>query len=238
MVDWLFRGALVLYSRWMTADIYLTRHGETVFNQEGRYQGQLDSSLTPLGIGQAQAVAGVLALRLRDAPIRLLSSPLGRALHTAEIFADRLGLTAKPETDARLMEVGMGAWDGLTRAEIAERWPDARKGRSVREWMFHGPGGESLDDLVDRLSDLLSDLKARSEHTHVLVTHAVTGRVIRALHSGQPILEVLKSDAPQDAAVLLRPGGAVVLLPSDDYLRRHGKINHSPTASKATGTPG
>ncbi len=222
----------------MAADIYLTRHGETAFNQEGRYQGQLDSPLTPLGIRQAEAVAGVLAEQLSGISVCLLSSPLGRAIHTAEIFADRLGLDAKPQTDVRLMEVGMGQWDGLTRAEIAVRWPDARKGRSAREWMFHGPGGESLNDLSDRLSDLLVDLHTRSDQAHILVTHAVTGRVLRALHTKEPILEVLKSDAPQDAAFLLRPGGQVDLLPSDDYLNRHGKLTGSPTASTASETPG
>lgn len=222
----------------MKADIYLTRHGETVFNQDGRYQGQLDSPLTPLGIEQAQAVAGVLASHLEGVPVRLRCSPLGRAVHTAEIFADRLGLSAELETDARLMEVGMGQWDGLTRAEIAELWPDARKGRSVREWMFHGPDGESLDDLAARLSDLLADLQTRADQTFVLVTHAVTGRVLRALHTKEPVLEVLKSDAPQDAAFLLRQGGTVDLLPSDDYLRRHGMITGSPTASTASETPG
>lgn len=203
-------------------DIFLTRHGETVFNQEGRYQGQLDSPLTPLGVQQAEAVAGVLADRLGQRAVRVLSSPLGRAMRTACIIAEALPGADAPETDERLKEVGMGAWDGLTRAEITERWPDARRGRSTREWMFHGPGGETLEELAARLAELLDDLNNRPAGTIVLVTHAVAGRILRALHNGQPLLEALKLDAPQDAAFRLKPNGMVDMIATEPYRKRYG----------------
>ncbi len=205
----------------MGVPIYLLRHGETVFNREGRYQGQLDSPLTPLGERQARVVAEALSERLGQTPVTILSSPLGRALRTAEILSTALPGNPMPEPDERLKEVGMGEWDGLTRAEIADRWPDARRGRSTREWMFHGPGGESLEDLATRLGDLLDEIKARPNQSWALVTHAVSGRILRALHSGEHFLDVLKQDAPQDAAFLLAPDGGIEMIATDDYRQRY-----------------
>lgn len=201
--------------------LVLIRHGETTFNAQGRYQGRCDSALTERGIGQAAAVADLLSTRLGDASVSVISSPLGRAAATAEIVVARLKNCVSVLTDDRLNEVGMGAWDGLTRAEIAARWPDARRGRSTREWMFHGPGGESLSDLVERADDLLSDVAAPVRHARILVSHAVTGRIIRARHAGIPILDALKLDAPQDAAFELRPDGGISLWQTPDYDRRN-----------------
>ncbi len=204
----------------MDQTIYLLRHGETVFNREGRYQGQLDSPLTPLGERQAHGVAGAVSDHLGQTPVRILTSPLARAFRTAEILSAALPGTPLPEPEDRLKEVGMGAWDGLTRAEIADRWPDARRGRSTREWMFHGPGGESLEDLAARLGNLLDDIRSRPDHTWALVSHAVTGRILRALHAGEAFLDALKHDAPQDAAFRLAPGGTIEMIATEGYRKR------------------
>ena len=203
--------------------LYLVRHGETAFNREGRYQGQMDSALTDLGVAQARAVGRLLARHLKKSSPRVLCSPLGRAQKTAEIICAALHTSPTPEPEPRLKEVGMGAWDGMTRAEITARWPDARRGRSTREWMFHGPGGETIEDLSERLFDLLTELRD-SEQTCLLVSHAVSGRIIRALHGQIPVLDALKLDAPQDAAFRLLPWGSIEMICTDDYLRRQGQI--------------
>ncbi len=202
--------------------LYLLRHGETQFNRDGRYQGRTDSPLTPLGLDQARAVAGRLAEVLGDAPVRLLTSPLERARRTARIVADALPGDVALETDARLAEVAMGAWDGLTRAEIAQRWPDARRGKAQREWVFHGPGGETLEDVVTRLTDVHAEVTASNGGAMILVSHAMTGRILRAIHSRAPYLEALASDAPQDAIYALEPGGKVSLITTEAYVARHG----------------
>ncbi len=199
---------------------YLTRHGETAFNQEGRYQGQCDSPLTELGRQQATAVARLLSETLHDRAVRLVTSPLGRAQATAEIYAGILGTSALVEVDERLTEVGMGDWDGLTRAEIAEHWPDARRGRSTREWMFHAPGGERLEDVTQRISSALKDLKREPTETQIIVSHAVVGRVLRSLHTGMPILDALKLDAPQDAAIGFLPDGQTEFFGTPEYWAR------------------
>jgi len=104
--------------------IYLARHGQTVFNAEGRMQGHLDSSLTALGQAQARAMGDLLAgLIETPAGWRLISSPLGRAQATARTIAARVGLT--PEIDHRLIEVSFGEWDGRLRADLRAEFPEA-----------------------------------------------------------------------------------------------------------------
>lgn len=198
------------------AAVYLIRHGETEFNAAGRYQGQADSPLTARGRMQAAAVGALLRDHLKaSGRVRLITSPLQRAVSTAGIVAGELGLTARPEVDRRLTEVGMGAWEGLTRAEIAAGWPRARRGRSQREWIFHAPGGERLHEVRHRvgavLRDYLSDPAGQGGHPEaiVLISHAMAGRVMRGVHGRMPLLEALRLDAWQSSAYALIPGGEI-----------------------------
>ena len=98
--------------------VYLARHGETVWNAEGRYQGRLDSPLTDTGRAQARATAQTMRGRGVE---RLLCSPLGRARATACVVERALSLAA--EIDDDLAESDIGRWEGLTRAEVEEAFP-------------------------------------------------------------------------------------------------------------------
>ena len=97
----------------------LLRHGRTEWNATGRFQGQLDSPLD--GIGRAQAAAAAIAV----APMRpdaIVSSDLSRAADTAAIVSAESSVPVA--TDVRLREIFLGSWQGLTRAEARERFPD------------------------------------------------------------------------------------------------------------------
>ncbi|HWH04956.1 MAG TPA: histidine phosphatase family protein, partial [Gaiellaceae bacterium] len=99
--------------------IVLARHGETDWNREQRFQGHADRPLNELGREQARE----LAERLRNDRIdAVYSSPLVRALETAETVAAALGLPV--ETREALREVDVGSWEGLSRDEIEERHPE------------------------------------------------------------------------------------------------------------------
>src|SRR5947209_6035413 len=93
--------------------IVLARHGETVFNVEGRWQGQSDSPLTARGLAQARELARALA---DESLAAVYSSDLGRAIATAHEVAVLHGLQVQPEP--RLREIDVGRWTGLTRAQI------------------------------------------------------------------------------------------------------------------------
>jgi phosphoserine phosphatase len=150
--------------------LYVARHGETDWNYEGRYQGQRESVLTDLGRRQARALAGALA---ESGAGRVIASPLQRCVETARPLADRL--LADIETDARLLEIAHGTWEGRLREEI-----ERADGERLRAWR-EAPhtvtfaGGESLAD-VDRRWRAFADSLA-GENDVVVVTHDVLVRL-------------------------------------------------------------
>ena len=154
--------------------ILIARHGETDWNRELRFQGHADPSLNDEGRRQARA----LAERLADAGIAAIyASPLRRALETAEIVARRLGLEVA--VDERLREVDVGSWEGLTRADLEERFPD-----EFRRWIDGGPGwedGESYDGMAERVAAALDDLAGRHRgETILVVSHGGPVRATQA----------------------------------------------------------
>ena len=106
----------------MRTTILLARHGETDWNRDGVFQGHADPPLNETGREQARD----LARRLVDVDVDVVySSDLRRAFQTAEIVASAKGLPV--HADAGLREVDVGSWSGLTRAEIAERFPGVER---------------------------------------------------------------------------------------------------------------
>ncbi len=186
--------------------IYLIRHGQTQFNVEGRYQGACDSPLTTRGEEQAHHVGAVLRRCLgKTAFITLWSSPLGRAIHTAEIVREELNIKATAVIDERLREVTFGSWDGLTTIDIEHLYPDACDGASAFDWYFRSPDGESADQVERRLTPWLAEV-ALLPGCHVAVSHLLVGRLLRGLYANLPRPEALMLDGPQDAIFRLHAG--------------------------------
>lgn len=167
----------------MAAAIYITLHGETVWNLERRFQGHLDSPLTLRGVNQARLMGENLKRLFVDAiDCPIVSSPLGRAWSTAKIICEVLGISPRRiESDSRLAEIDLGSWSGLTREEIEARWPDALNGSSRYDWYFRSPDGETLEAATNRLSAWLKDANIRNQVV-VAVTHGVASRVLRGLY--------------------------------------------------------
>jgi broad specificity phosphatase PhoE len=186
--------------------IYLVRHGRTEFNAEGRFQGRLDSPLTPLGIEQAGRYGELLKGLIGDATDwTLISSPLGRAVHTAEIIAGALGLDLNFPRDPRLAEIGMGLWDGLTIEDIDVVSPGVLSNTTRYDFFFHAPDGERYDAFAGRLGDWLSEAMADAK-PRIAVSHGVAGRVLRGLYARMDREAALKLDSPQDAIFRLSEG--------------------------------
>jgi broad specificity phosphatase PhoE len=184
--------------------IYLLRHGQTTFNAEGRMQGQSESALSPLGERQAVAMGDLLKSLIPDPQgWRLVSSPLGRTRQTAAAVSAALGLPV--EIDDRLIEVGVGAWQGRLTKEIGAEYPELFKSR---EWFFHAPGGETYDQMAERLGAWLADQPPEAERKVIAVSHGVAGRILRGLYLNLRRAEALHQPVPQDAIFRL-DGGAV-----------------------------
>jgi alpha-ribazole phosphatase len=158
--------------------LILTRHGETAWNAQGRYQGQHDIALNAVGRAQAAALAARLATQRFDA---IYASDLKRAWATAEAIAARHSLPVTPEP--RLREQCFGVFQGLTFAEIRARYP-----AEFAAWQADRdnapPGGETITQFAARVGAVLGDLtRAHEAGTVLLVAHGGSMRelICRAL---------------------------------------------------------
>lgn len=191
--------------------IYLLRHGETVWNREGRIQGHRDSPLTRTGIAQAEAMGQRLRREIDDIqPWAITASPLGRAWQTAAIVAEILGLAPEGVAhEPRLAEMGFGAWEGSTYQEIDEADADAWARRDADHWNFRPPGGESYGDLAQRVEAWLSPISEAARL--IVVCHGGTGRAVRHNYAGLGSEVTLALSIKQDEIYRLRDGAIDVL---------------------------
>ncbi|EJC76667.1 histidine phosphatase family protein [Rhizobium hidalgonense] len=174
--------------------IYLLRHGETIWNSLGRFQGQKDSSLTERGIEQAEQAAKLLKKEVAGSEdsFQLHVSPLGRTLETAARVKRILPLVARLEP--RLMEVTVGSWDGMTQFEIDNEFPGMLDGSDAFDWYFKSPDGESFDAACARAQDWISGIAGPT----VAISHGLFGRLVRGVYSGLSKREMLELPVPQD----------------------------------------
>jgi broad specificity phosphatase PhoE len=167
--------------------IVLVRHGETDWNRENRFQGHADPPLNDKGRAQARELADELRTERFAAAY---TSPLRRAHETASILVPELGL--EPVPDEALMEVDVGSWSGLTRDEVALRFPEG-----YARWLEYGHGwddGESYEELGERVVSGLLAIAVRHPHERVLaVTHGGPIRSALAAADGVPFDEARRS---------------------------------------------
>lgn len=182
----------------MNQTIYLLRHGETEFNAQGRYQGQLDSPLTIEGIEQVKNVSRLLKMEVNDPnEWEIISSPLGRARQSTKIVCETLGYDInRVTTDNRLSEVSVGDWAGLTISEIKDSWPERIENTDSYNWFFNSPNGESFDSVVERVSDWLESVKTKKKV--IAVSHGLTGRILRGFYGKMEKYESLKLEVSQN----------------------------------------
>ena len=154
--------------------IALLRHGPTEWNALGRIQGHIDIPLSDQGLARMQGLLPPPSFE----KARTYASPMQRARQTAEA----LGLK-NPTLDARLMEQNWGGWEGLSRAEILARDGEDAFTRAGLKLNFRPPGGESTQELHDRVAAFLKDA-ARQESDAIAVTHMGVLRAAYILATG------------------------------------------------------
>lgn len=191
----------------------LARHAETVFNANGRMQGNAaHTPLTRRGIAQAEAMGIALAELLgRDPELDIWASPAGRTLQTVAIIAEYLGRDFFDiRTDPRLFEMDVGDWQGRKYAEVV-----AETGEIMcptrRIFFVRPPGGEWYPAVADRLRRWLEELHA--DRTILVISHGLTLRVLRGLLAGGEPFEgvALAEDASQGSVFRIRDGSQELL---------------------------
>lgn len=205
--------------------VVLTRHGSTPRSDPEQHLGQgIDIELSEAGRAAARALAERLGGIAFD---RIVSSPLRRATETAALVAGG----RQVETDARLAEMDYGTWEGLTYEEINARDPEYRRRWEGDPAALACPGGESGNDVADRVRSILADALARidargrgaePEGGQVLVVaHSTLNRILLAIVLGVPGRDYRRrfQQDPANVTVLRFPGGledgAQLLLAND-----------------------
>lgn len=168
--------------------ILLARHGETPWNAEGRYQGQIDIPLSPVGEDQAQR----LGERLRDIRIdRAVASPLARARRTAE-FALGVQRQHMLKLSEGLLEIAHGEWEGKLASEIREIDPQRLTAWRDAPDTVQMPGGESLPQVFERSWAAFAEAceGLGDEDTLLVVAHDAVNRVILCRVLGMPLAQL------------------------------------------------
>lgn len=154
------------------------RHAQSEMNAEGRWQGQADPPLSPLGFEQAEALAETLARS--DVPQRvdqLVTSDLRRAAQTADAVGRALGIAAEPCSELR--ETDVGDWSGLPHAEIEARYSESLAVWKSGDEHVRPGGGESRVMVRARVSAAIARLRTGTGGAIAVVTHLGVLRTLR-----------------------------------------------------------
>jgi alpha-ribazole phosphatase/probable phosphoglycerate mutase len=169
----------------MTTRLLLVRHGQTAYNAEVRFMGQLDIPMDEIGRLQARAVARRLSA---ERPVAMYCSGLWRAFETASAIRSAIASHPELRTDERLTEGHFGAWQGKTYdslkvqdAERLARWEADRLHAAP-------PEGESLQQIADRVGAAYADICAENrDKTVIIVAHGGSLQVLLTLALGVPL---------------------------------------------------
>jgi alpha-ribazole phosphatase len=193
--------------------LLLVRHGNTQRNNAVRFWGKTDVALSARGLRQAEKLRERLATQKIDA---IYASELSRARVTAEIIASRHSLDIN--TRAELNEIDFGSVEGMTFEEVGQLHPELAE--VLSKWNPHPrfPGGESLDDLDQRVQKFLKGLDNQNpEETILIVAHAGTLRLMicNLLGIGLEHWRHMKVDLASLSILETYPQGAILILLND-----------------------
>jgi len=181
---------------WFTGGVlYLVRHGRTEANAGGRLQGRIDLPIDDVGRAQAAAITSVVSQ-----VDRVVCSPSLRARQTAEVFG------IEPEIDERWLEMDYGEFDGVPMRDV----PSGLWQQWISDPDFRPPGGESLQEMGDRVYAACDDLLEAARHQDVVVvSHATPIKAAMAWALGVDVTITWRSQIDQASItrILIRDRG-------------------------------
>ena len=187
--------------------LILVRHGESEWNRAGRIQGQVNSPLTDLGISQAIAISDYLSGIFLNQKLKIYSSPLERAIQTAEIIAKGIDhLSSEVIIEERLNDFNLGeisgtyGWD-----KVAEIFPEQAQLRLQDPMRFHPSGGESGAEFEARLRSLMEELMG-DDKTKLFVSHGIVNKFIRGIYKNISGKEMINLGESQNTIYCLEHG--------------------------------
>jgi len=154
-------------------ELILVRHGETAWNVEEVFRGRIDVELNETGLKQAELLGKYLSNTKIEA---IYSSPLKRALNTAEAIARHHGLAV--ETAPGIIDLDFGEWQGLPNQEVNDKYGELYAAWLNSPEQVTMPGGESLNDVRKRAMAVVDEVAGKHRGTVVLASHRVVNKVL------------------------------------------------------------
>lgn len=186
-------------------NIYIARHGETIWNMEGRIQGRSDPDLS--GKGYAQSLG--LLEQLKSRPLSAIyTSTLKRSFLTAQPVADHLGLPIQrqPELD----EIAFGMLEGKLLLKFDEELKNEWERFRDHRFTYHIPGGENYTDVANRIRPFLERVLRHHEGQEVLIVgHRVVNRLLIGMLLEYPLEWVLNIEQTNDCIYLIQKNDEV-----------------------------
>ncbi len=190
--------------------IYLLRHGQTVWNVERRYQGQLDSPLTEKGETQAKLNAVKLNKYIDIKEVKLFASPLGRARQTAEIIVKNNGLeNSKIIFEENIKEINYGIFEGKTKDYCQKKHAKEFLERESNKFIYTLEGGESYAKVYERLNRWLHSVK--NEEVIIVIAHEMINRALRGLYCNMSKDKMLSLRQANDVLIKLENSSEQIL---------------------------
>ena len=198
--------------------IYIARHGETTWNEQGRIQGRSDPELSSKGVDQSLALRN----QLKDQPISAIyTSTLQRSVFTAQPLADHLGLAMQRQSELDEIAFGMleGKWLFDFDKEAKEEWERFKNDR----FAYHIPGAENYADVANRIKPFMMRILQEHQGQEVLVVgHRVVNRLLIGMLLDYPMEIVLKIDQPNDCIYLIKKNGEAKVFHCVDGIKKEG----------------
>ncbi|EJU23447.1 histidine phosphatase superfamily (branch 1) [Peptoanaerobacter stomatis] len=167
--------------------IYITRHGRTIWNEEGKLQGSLDSPLTQEGIQMAKD----LSKRILPYNIELIvTSDLKRAKDTSSYIRGNMDIPIWYFEELR--EMSYGVWDGMKMEEVYEKYGDEFEKFKKDPHNYNNGSGETYYQLVDRVKASLEKIKNCGYENVLIVSHGITVKALRIILENQPFENIGK----------------------------------------------
>lgn len=178
-------------------NLYITRHGETLWNTQKRLPGWMNSPLTDKGIAQGKMLHE--AVKMYDIE-KIYTSPSERAAKTA--LAAKGPLPLEVEFLDELKEMNMGDWEGKTLEEIKAREPENFENYWLRPHLFKKNSGENFEEILHRAEKALRIIKEQNPSGNVLiVTHGVTLKALMSFYSAEGFQEFWKKPVVEQASI-------------------------------------
>lgn len=179
--------------------LYLVRHGETDWNLESKIQGQTDTSINDNGRKQAQELAERVVEEL-GAIKRIYSSRQKRALETAQIIGRKLSVS--PVVHQGLEEICLGEWEGYTWKQVKETFSEEYRIWHQNRRYQVPPGGESYQQLLDRLLPALDGIIKKEGQDVLIVTHSAVIMTLMSYIYDTPFEDMAKNYKTGNATIV------------------------------------